>query len=141
LTDRQAKRPSVVEKILQHPARMNEADEGPFAAFRTTDALKETRPAIPTPMLDVIFKDGRIASFNYSYLQRVDFEPGDSIWLRFADATVVVIEGRNLRRIRHQIRLHRADEIQEGRENEEILKGENEPHITTIKIEVEEEMP
>jgi hypothetical protein len=139
LADRQAKRTWAGDKILPHPAGRNEVDDGLLAAFGTSDALKETRPAIPTPMLDVIFKDGRIASFNYSYLRRVDFEPGDSLRLRFTDTTVVAIEGRNLRRMRDQIRLHRADEIQEGRENEEALKSDDEPHIASISIEVEEE--
>jgi len=30
------------------------------------ELLKESRPAIPTPMLDVAFRDGRIVSFNYA---------------------------------------------------------------------------
>jgi hypothetical protein len=142
LKDSDATRTWAGEKVLPHPSARREVYEPPLA-FGTgaSDAVKEARLAIPTPMLDVIFKDGSIASFNYSYLRRVDFKPGDSVFLTFADATVVAIEGRNLRRIRDQIRLHRADEIQEGRESEEELKADNEPHIRCISIDAEEELP
>jgi hypothetical protein len=141
LADRQANRTWTADKVLRHPAGRNEAEAETVPPFGGPEAFKETRPAIPTPMLDVIFKSGDIESFNYSYLRRVGFKPGDSVWLTFADATVVIIEGRNLKRIRDQIRLHRADEIQEGSESEEELKAEQEPHISRIRIATEEEMP
>jgi hypothetical protein len=120
-------RSSVVQKILQKPRHEPETEEA-------RESLKEARPAIPTPMLDVAFRDGRIRSFNYAYLREVDFEPGDIITLKFSDGITVTIEGRNLARHRQQIRLHRADEIQEGSESEEALVPEDAPHISRITI-------
>ena len=129
MADNHARRASVVERLIQRPAqKVGEAtDESP-------ESLKQTRLAISTPMLDVIFKDGRIRSFNYSYLREVDFEPGDLIILKFSDKTKVTIDGRNLKRHRQQIRLHRADEIHEGTEGEAALKTEDEEHISRIEI-------
>lgn len=120
-------RGSVVQKILQKPRHEPET-EG------TRESLKESRPAIPTPMLDLAFRDGRIRSFNYAYLKEVDFEPGDTLTLTFADERVVRIEGRNLARHRGQIRLHRADEMCEGTEAEGLMRGEDEPYISRIEI-------
>ncbi len=120
-------RGSVVQKILQKPRHEPET-EG------TRESLKESRPAIPTPMLDLAFRDGRIQSFNYAYLKEVDFEPGDTLTLTFADERVVRIEGRNLARHRGQIRLHRADEMCEGTEAEGLMRGEGEPYISRIEI-------
>ncbi len=122
-------RPSVVRKILREASERNEAQ-----AEEARESIKEARPAVPTPMLDVAFKDGRIVSFNYAYLKEVDFEPGDTLTLKFADDAVVRIEGRNLGRHRGQIRLHRADEICEGTEAEGMAKAEGEPHISRIEV-------
>jgi len=122
-------RPSVVQKILQKPAARHELE-----TEEARDSIKEARPAIPTPMLDVAFRDGRVRSFNYAYLKEVDFEPGDSLTLKFADDSVIRIEGRNLGRHRQQIRLHRADGICEGTEAEGMVKAEGEPHISRIEI-------
>jgi hypothetical protein len=127
-------RPSVVQKILQKPAARHEPE-----TEEARDSIKEARPAIPTPMLDVAFRDGRIVSFNYAYLREVDFEPGDRLTLRFADDSFVRIEGRNLARHRQQIRLHRADGICEGTEAEGMVKAEGEPHISRIEITQEEQ--
>jgi hypothetical protein len=120
-------RASVVQKILQKPRHEPETEGA-------RESLKESRPAIPTPMLDVAFRDGRIVSFNYAYLRQVDFEPGDTLTLTFGDERVVRIEGRNLARHRGQIRLHRADEICEGTAAEELMIAEGEPHISRIEI-------
>jgi len=120
-------RSSVVQKILQKPRHEPETEEA-------RESLKEARPAIPTPMLDLAFRDGRIVSFSYTYLRQVDFAPGDTLVLKFADDTVVRIEGRNLTRHRSQIRLHRADEICEGTEAEGVAASEDEPHISRIEI-------
>jgi hypothetical protein len=127
--DSSVKRAAVIETFTKRVGRKDEPE-----VQEARDAHKEARIAIPTPMLDIIFKDGRIVSFNYSYLRRVDFEPGDSVKLIFTDGMRVSIEGRNLRRLREQIRLHRADEILEGNEQEEMLKAEDEPHIFRIEI-------
>jgi hypothetical protein len=128
------KRAAVIETFTKRLARKDEPEE-----MEARDAHKEARIAIPTPMLDIIFRDGRIVSFNYSYLRRVDFEPGDTVKLIFADGMRVIIEGKNLRRLRQQIRLHRADEILEGSDLEETLRAEDEPHISRIEITAEED--
>jgi hypothetical protein len=59
--------------------------------------------------------------------------------LRFADGAIVIAQGRNLRRIREQVRLHRANEIREGTNKEEALKGADEAHIDAILILEKEE--
>lgn len=119
-------RSSVVQKILHTPRHEPETQE--------RESIKEARPAIPTPMLDLAFRDGRIKSFSYAHLKEVDFTPGDTLTLIFADDAKVCITGRNLRRHRSQIRLHRADEICEGTEAEGIAASEDEPHISRIEI-------
>jgi hypothetical protein len=129
LADSNAKRAAVIETFTKRVGRKDEPE-----VQEARDAHKEARIAIPTPMLDVIFQDGRIVSFNYSYLRRVDFNPGDTLTLKFTDGVRVIIEGRNLRRLRQQIRLHRADEILEGSELEEAVKADDEPHIIRIEI-------
>lgn len=133
LADSGVKRAAVIETFTKRLARKDEPEE-----MEAREAHKEARIAIPTPMLDIILQDGRIVSFNYSYLRRVEFEPGDTVKLIFTDGTRVTIEGRNLRRLREQIRLHRADEIQEGSELDESLRGEDEPHIFRIEITAED---
>ena len=119
-------RSSVVAKILG-----NQEDE-------PRDAMKDVRPAMPTPLLDVVFKSGSIVSFAYAYLTRVDFDPAGRLDLHFGD-DVVVIEGRNLANIRQKLRLHRASEIQEGVEAEDVLKPEGTAHVERIQIVNEKE--
>jgi hypothetical protein len=132
--DSGVKRAAVIETFTKRVGRKDEPE-----VQEARDAHKEARIAIPTPMLDIIFRDGRIVSFNYSYLRRVDFEPGDTVKLIFTDGMRVIIEGKNLRRLRQQIRLHRADEILEGSDLEETLRAEDEPHISRIEITAEED--
>jgi hypothetical protein len=122
-------RSSVVAKILNQTEDVSEL----------RDAMKESRPAIPTPMLDVVFKSGAIISFSYAYLTRIDFDPVGKLDLHFGD-DVVVIEGRNLFDMRQKIRLHRADEIAEGLEAEGALKPENSAHVERIQIVSDSEM-
>jgi hypothetical protein len=121
-------RSSVLTKILG-----NETQDEP------RDALKDARPAVPTPMLDVVFGSGSIVSFSYAYLTRIDFDPRGKLDLHFGD-DVVVIEGRNLREIRQKIRLHKADEIHEGYEADEVLKPEGAAHVERILILSEREI-
>ena len=121
-------RSSVLTKILG-----NETQDEP------RDALKDARPAVPTPMLDVVFRSGSIVSFSYAYLTRIDFDPRGKLDLHFGD-DVVVIEGRNLREIRQKIRLHKADEIHEGYEADEVLKPEGAAHVERILILSEREI-
>lgn len=97
-------------------------------------ALKEARLAIPTPMLDVIFRDGRIRSFSYAYLKEVGFAPGDTVTLKFADGVEVIVEGRALNYPRQQVRLHRAAEIRECSESELALEREGASQVEKITI-------
>jgi hypothetical protein len=39
-------------------------------------SFKEMRGAIPTPMLDVIFRDGKSRSLGYAFLKEVGLDPG-----------------------------------------------------------------
>ena len=97
------------------------------------EPLRDARPAIPTPMLDLVLRDGRIESFSYAYLTRVKYEPGGKLILHFGD-DVAVIEGRNLETIRQKVRMHKASEIYEGIEAEEALKPENAAHEDRIYL-------
>src|ERR1035438_4753350 len=95
--------------------------------------MKDSRAAIPTPMLDVVFRSGSIVSFSYAYLTRIDFDPRGKLDLHFGE-DVVVIEGRNLRGMQQKLRLHKADEIHEGVEAEGALKPEGAAHVERILI-------
>ncbi len=117
-------RSSVVAKILG-----NQAEE----SVEPKDAVKDARPAIPTPMLDVVFRSGSIVSFSYAYLTRIDFDPGGKLDLHFGD-DVVVIEGRNLLDMRQKLRMHKASEIHEGVEAEDVLKPDSAAHVERIRI-------
>lgn len=112
-TDTKPRRPDYLEKMMaavtpRHEPEVEEAER----------SLKESRPSIPTPMLDVIFRDGKIRSFGYTYLSEVEFEPGDTLTLKFTNGASVIVEGRGLARHRLQVRLHRAEEIRECSESE-----------------------
>ena len=122
------KRSRQLEDILSKAAPRHEPE------VEEAQSLKESRPAIPTPMLDVTFRDGRIRSFNYAYLSEVAFVPGDTLTLRFSNGTVLVAEGRGLARHRQQVRLHRADEIRESTESELALEAEGLSQVERISI-------
>jgi hypothetical protein len=122
------KRAPFLDKVMKiAPRHEPEAEEDP----RT---LKESRIAIPTPMLDVVLRSGRIRSFNYAYLAEVEFEPGDTLTLKFTNGAEVVAEGRGLVRHRQQIRLHRADEIRECSESEMAIQEEVVSQVERILI-------
>jgi hypothetical protein len=97
-------------------------------------SLKEIRGAVPTPMLDVIFRDGKVRSFSYAYLSEVEFEPGDTLTMKFTTGAEVIVEGRGLARHRQHVRLHRADEIRECSESELALQAESESQVERIHI-------
>jgi len=97
-------------------------------------AHKDTRLAIPTPMLDIVRRDGSIRSFSYAHLTEVEFEPGDTLTLRFTNGAEVIAEGRGLSRARQQVRLHRADEIRECAESEMTLQAEGVSQVEKIYI-------
>jgi len=127
-TDTKTRRPEFLEKMMaavpRHEPEVEEARE----------SLKESRFAIPTPMLDVVMRDGRMRSFSYAYLAEVEFEPGDKLTLKFTTGATVVADGRGLMRHRQQIRLHRADEIRECLEHELGLEEEGISQVETIHI-------
>jgi len=97
-------------------------------------AHKDTRIAIPTPMLDIVRRDGSIRSFSYAHLTEVEFEPGDTITLKFTNGAEVIAEGSGLARTRKQVRLHRADEIRECSPSELLLQGEGVSRVEKIYI-------
>jgi len=97
-------------------------------------SLKESRPAMPTPMLDVVFRSGKIRSFSYAYLAEVEFEPGDTLTLKFSNGATVYIEGRGLAKHRVQVRQHRAEAIQESSESELALDAEGVSQVERIHI-------
>jgi hypothetical protein len=107
-------------------------------AIEPRESVKDFRAAIPTPMLDVVFKSGAIVSFSYAYLTRIDFDPSGKLEMYFGD-DVLVVEGRNLRDMRQKVRLHKADEIHEGNEAEGALKPESSAHVDSIQIVSEKE--
>jgi hypothetical protein len=125
-------RPNAVERFLRRSPDFTPADAEP------REAVKDMRAAIASPMLDVVFKTGRIVSFSYAYLTQIEFEPKGQMSMHFGD-DVVVIEGRNLREVRQKVRLHKADEIVEGVEAEGGLKPEGDAHIERIEIYSEKE--
>jgi hypothetical protein len=97
-------------------------------------SMKEARLAIPTPMLDVVLRDGKIRSFSYAYLSEVDFEPGDTMTLKFTNGTEIIAEGRGIAYHRQQVRLHRAAEIRECSESELALDIEGVSQVENITI-------
>ena len=97
-------------------------------------SLKEARGAIPTPMLDIIFRNGKVRSFSYAYLAEVEFEPGDTLTLKFTSGAEIIVEGRGLDRIRQSVRLHRADEIEECPEIELVSEKEGVLQVEKIYI-------
>jgi hypothetical protein len=107
-----AKRPEFLEKMMATVTPRHEPE------VEEAQSLKESRPAMPSPMLDLVFRNGKIRSFNYAYLAEVEFEPGDTLTLKFSNGAAVIVEGRGLARHRVQVRLHRAEAIQESPESE-----------------------
>ena len=87
-----------------------------------------------TPMLDVVFRNGKIRSFGYAYLSEVEFEPGDTLTLKFTHGAQVILEGRNLGEHRQKIRLHRAAEIRECSASELTTQAEGVSQIEKIHI-------
>jgi hypothetical protein len=103
------------------------------------EAVKDSRPAVPSPMLDLVMRSGCVESFGYAYLSRVSFDPRGRLLLHFGD-DIAVLEGRNMHEIQQKVRMHRATEIREGIEAEEALKAESAPHVDSIVITSKDEM-
>jgi hypothetical protein len=123
-----AKRAPFLDKVMNLGPRLEPEVED------AERSLKETRLAIQTPMLDVIFRDGRIRSFSYTYLAEVEFEPGDKLTLKFTSGAEIIVEGRGLARHRQLVRLHRADEIHECSQSELGLQQEEISQVESISI-------
>jgi hypothetical protein len=96
--------------------------------------LKEARLAMPTPMLNVIFKSGKRRGFGYTYLTEVEFDPGDTVKIKFTTGAEIIVEGRGLERHYDQVRLHRADEIRECSDSELALQAEGIAQVERIII-------
>jgi len=123
-----AKRPEFLEKMMATVTPRHEPE------VEEAQSLKESRPAMPSPMLDLVFRDGKIRSFSYAYLAEVEFEPGDKLTLKFSNGAAVFVEGRGLARHRVQVRLHRAESIQETPENELERGPEDGSQVERIHI-------
>jgi hypothetical protein len=131
------RKPSAVENIIGKRSGDGVAERE--SSSENPDVRTNSREGI---MLDVRLANGTIESFNYSYLTRIRYTPGDSIELVFGDVkrhtnegVRVQIEGRRLGHLRQSLAEHRRRFIQEGTEAEDGLKPEEEPHIDRIQIE------
>ena len=123
-----SKRSTMVEDLLARTPRHEPEVEEAMEAFREARARSRG-----TAMLDFRFLNGTVESFSYSYLTRVRFEPGDLITLRFGRDEIHVT-GKNLARLCETITEQRTSFIQEGTEDEELLKPDGAPHIDQISI-------
>jgi hypothetical protein len=130
LANTNLKRSAFVDDILSKAGPRYE----PEVEEAQQHGMKEARLAIPTPMLDVIFRNGKIRSFSYAYLSEVEFEPGDTLTLKFTNGTEIIAEGRGIAYHRGQIRLHRAAEIRECSESELTLQAEGLEQVEKITI-------
>ena len=122
---------------IKRPAHLREILDkvGPRHEPEVEEAThKEARLAIPTPMLDVVFRNGNVRSFNYAYLSEVEFKPGDTLTVKFTTGAEILVEGRGLARLRQSVRLHRADEIRESSESEMALQGDGISQVESIYI-------
>jgi hypothetical protein len=126
-TNTKAKRPEFLENLMIGPRHEPEVEEA-------ERSLKEVRGAVPTPMLDIVLRDGKVRSFSYAYLSEIEFDPGDTLTLKFTTGAEIVVEGRGLKHHRQQVRLHRADEIRECSESELALQAEGESQVERIHI-------
>jgi hypothetical protein len=132
----ETKRRTAVDDILNRAAT---TDSTPHVEGR--DAFQEARTrSRDCVMLDVRLASGAVESFNYAYLVRVSYKPGDRLRLQFGN-TAVQIEGRRLARLREMVAEHRCSAISEGTDAEEGLKPEDAPHIESIEIIQESEEP
>jgi hypothetical protein len=123
-----AKRPEFLEKMMSaSPRHEPEVEEA-------QNALKEARLAIPTPMLDIVFRNGKVRSFSYAYLAEVEFDPGDTLMLKFTSGASVIAEGRGLARYRQSVRLHRLDELRECSDSELMLHADGASVVEKISI-------
>ena len=119
---------AAADAMLRRSAKPVPDAAEPREAF--DDARPRSREDI---MLDVRLKDGTREAFNYAYLVKVTFTPGDTLLLRFGTDEVKV-QGRRLAPLYERLTEHRARFIQEGTETEEGLKSEDAAHIDAIEL-------
>ncbi len=113
--------------VRKEPADSGEEKEG---AGNYREARARAREA---PMLDVVFTDGRIESFDYSLPRRVTYLPEGKLIVRFGGDTISAV-GSNLGRVREQIVEGRRRFIRVGTEAEDGINPEDAPHIESIEI-------
>jgi hypothetical protein len=129
-----AKRSPLVDQLLNRQPQHEPEVEEAIAVYKEARARSRQ-----TTMLDLRLADGTVESFAYSYLTRVTFIPGDTVYLRFGKDEIRVV-GRNLKQLCETITEQRMKFIQEGMDGEEALKAADEPHVDRITItELEEE--
>jgi hypothetical protein len=128
MTQSASKRSTMVEQLLTRAPRHEPEVEDAMEAYQEARARSRG-----TAMLDLRFLNGVVESFSYAYLTRVRFEPGDVITMRFGRDEIQV-SGRNLKRLCETITEQRTSFIQEGTEDEELLKPDGAPHIDQISI-------
>lgn len=128
MTQSASKRSTMVEQLLTRTPRHEPEVEEAMEAYQEARARSRD-----TAMLDLRFLNGVVESFSYAYLTRVRFEPGDVITMRFGKDEIHV-SGRNLKRLCETITEQRTSFIQEGTEDEELLKPDGAPHIDQISI-------
>jgi hypothetical protein len=122
-------RSAIVAKLL-NPAQPKHEPEVQESEEAYKEARAKSREAY---MLDVMFADGSIESFDYSLPKRISYNPSGTLILRFGKDRIEV-EGRNLHRVRQAVTECRAKLIQEGTEAELDVKPEDAAHIDRIVI-------
>jgi hypothetical protein len=125
-----------LSRYVRKPATAPDTEDNePANAFQ--EARARSREAL---MLDVVFADGTIESFDYSLPKRVTYKPDGTLILRFGQDTITA-KGSNLQRVRQAVTEGRAKAIQEGTEAEQGLKPEDAAHIERIEIVEAQEGP
>jgi len=124
------RRPSALDKILNHPAVEEGAEGKQFEDARSRDNNN----------LEVRYCDGKRKFFSLVELGETDFDPGDpdTITLRFARANVIVT-GQKLVTLYEKLLDQRARFIQQNTEAEGELHSPGEPFVEKIELDRKEE--
>jgi hypothetical protein len=104
-----------------------------LAAIDAYDKVRgESREA---PMLEIRFRDGSLAAFDYQSLHEAKSPHEGKMILRFGRKEIIV-DGKNLRRYFTTITEHHQRFIFEGTDQEEASKPEDASHIDRITIQL-----
>jgi hypothetical protein len=124
------RRPSALDKILNHPAVQEENEDTQFEDARSRDNLN----------LEMRYCDGKRKFFSMVELGETDFDPGepDTITLRFARANVIVT-GQKLISLYEKLLDQRARFIRQNTEAEGELHSPNDPFVQRIEVERKED--